>query len=67
MDTYIEMKTSEGDIIVGLYEKTPIHSNHFKQVCESNTYDSLLIHQIGPDGIIIAGDTASKNADVNYL
>lgn len=67
MDTYIEMKTSEGDIIVGLYEKTPIHSNHFKQVCESNTYDSLLIHQIGPDGIIIAGDTASKNVDVNYL
>jgi peptidylprolyl isomerase len=66
IDTYIEIETTEGSFIVGLYEKTPIHSNQFKNLCEDGVYDSLLIHQIGPDGIIIAGDTESKNANINY-
>lgn len=66
IDTYIEIETTEGSFIVGLYEKTPVHSNHFKELCQLNVYDSLLIHQIGPDGLIVAGDTESKNADVNY-
>ncbi|HOE04490.1 MAG TPA: peptidylprolyl isomerase [Bacteroidales bacterium] len=59
---YVEVKTSMGDIVIGLYESTPLHRDNFIEKCNNNFYDSLLVHKATPSGILVTGDPASKKA-----
>lgn len=57
---YVQMETNHGDIVIGLYEATPIHTNHFIELCNNHIYDSLLFHKVIPASIIIGGNPESK-------
>ena len=58
--TEVLIETSEGDIVVRLYDDTPIHRDNFIHNVEAGLYDGLLFNRIVPEMVIQAGDTALK-------
>ena len=60
---YILLMTSKGDIVLKLYNQTPLHRNNFVQKVTSGFYDSLLFHRVIPDFMIQGGDPESKLAE----
>jgi cyclophilin family peptidyl-prolyl cis-trans isomerase len=61
-DTLIEIKTSQGNIVVKLYEKTPLHRANFIRLVKKGFYDSLIFHRIIPTFMIQGGDPDSKRS-----
>ncbi|MCR4995149.1 MAG: peptidylprolyl isomerase [Bacteroidales bacterium] len=55
--TEVLIETSEGDIVVRLYDDTPLHRDHFIKNVEAGVYDGLLFNRIVPDMVIQTGDT----------
>jgi len=49
--TYVEVKTTEGSFILGLYEGTPLHKDNFIKNSNENVYDSTLIYSTIPNSI----------------
>jgi len=58
--TEVLIETSEGDIVVRLYDDTPLHRDNFIHNAEAGFYDGILFNRIVPDMVIQAGDTAQK-------
>lgn len=58
----VSIETSAGEIIVKLYDDTPIHKANFLKLVEQNFYDSLLFHRVIKDFMMQGGDPNSKNA-----
>lgn len=56
------MQTSKGELIIKLYDETPIHKANFIKLVEKGYYDSLLFHRVINDFMIQGGDPRSKNA-----
>lgn len=55
--------TNYGNIILKLYNETPLHRDNFIKLVKQGFYDSLLFHRVIPDFIIQGGDPQSKNAN----
>lgn len=73
--TKVEIKTSLGDIVVALYNETPLHRDNFIKLAKEGYYDGVLFHRVIKDFMIQTGDGKSKNAtkdemlgsgDLNY-
>lgn len=58
----VELNTSEGKVIVRLYEGTPKHRENFAKLIQQNYYDGTLFHRVIKDFMIQGGDPNSKNA-----
>lgn len=58
----VAIVTNFGTIKVRLYDDTPIHRDHFKQLVSDGFYEGILFHRVIPQFVIQAGDIASKNA-----
>lgn len=58
--TEVVIETSEGKIVVRLYDDTPLHRDNFIRNVEAGIYDGLLFNRIVPEMVIQAGDTALK-------
>lgn len=58
----LKIVTSRGDIIVKLYEETPLHSDNFLKLAQEGYYDNTLFHRVIKDFMIQGGDPESKNA-----
>jgi cyclophilin family peptidyl-prolyl cis-trans isomerase len=58
----VEMKTTKGDIVIELYNETPIHRDNFLNKVKSCFYDSLLFHRVIRNFMIQGGDPTSKKA-----
>lgn len=56
--TEVLIETSEGDIVVRLYDDTPVHRDNFIRNAREGLYDGLLFNRIVPEMVIQAGDTA---------
>lgn len=56
----VAIKTSKGEIIVLLYEDTPIHQENFIKLIQQKYYDSLLFHRVIKDFMIQTGDPNSR-------
>lgn len=56
------LKTSAGDIIIQLYNETPIHRDNFLKLVNEGFYNGLLFHRVIKDFMIQGGDPDSKNA-----
>lgn len=54
--------TEYGDMIVKLYNETPLHRDNFIKLVENQFYDSLLFHRVIKDFMIQGGDPESRNA-----
>ncbi|HYG15714.1 MAG TPA: peptidylprolyl isomerase [Bacteroidia bacterium] len=56
------ISTSMGDIVVKLYNETPIHRDNFIKLANSGFYTDLLFHRVIKGFMIQGGDPDSKNA-----
>lgn len=61
-DALVELKTSLGDIVVELYNDTPLHRDNFLKLVGEGFYDGVLFHRVIDSFMIQTGDPDSKNA-----
>jgi len=59
----VELVTSEGIIVLRLYDSTPLHRDNFLKLVKSHYYDSILFHRVIKNFMIQAGDPNSKHAE----
>lgn len=62
-ETMVEMVTSEGTVILKLYNETPLHRDNFKKLVESKFYDGIKFHRVINGFMAQAGDPNSKKDD----
>lgn len=62
MATRLKIKTSEGDIIIRLYDEPPKHRDNFLKLAKEGYYNGTLFHRVIKDFMIQGGDPNSKNA-----
>ena len=58
----VTFQTSLGDIVVRLYDETPLHRDNFIKLASSGFYDGTLFHRVIAGFMIQAGDPDSKGA-----
>ena len=59
-DYLVKIKTEYGDMIVVLYEQTPLHKKNFLELAKSGRYDSTNFHRIMEDFMIQGGNVAER-------
>lgn len=60
--TKIRIKTTEGEIVVRLYDETPKHRDNFIKLVKDEFFDGTLFHRVIKDFMIQGGDPDSKCA-----
>lgn len=58
----VKISTDYGDIVLVLYNDTPIHRDNFLKLIKEGFYDDLLFHRVMRDFMIQGGDPDSKGA-----
>lgn len=58
----VVITTNFGDIVIKLYDETPLHRDNFIKLANEGYYDDLLFHRVIKDFMIQGGDPESKNA-----
>jgi cyclophilin family peptidyl-prolyl cis-trans isomerase len=58
----VELVSTEGTIVLRLYDSTPLHRDNFLRLVKSHYYDSVLFHRVIQNFMIQAGDPNSKTA-----
>lgn len=61
-ETKVKIETTEGEIIVKLYNETPLHRDNFVKLVKEKFYDGVLFHRVIADFMIQGGDPDSKTA-----
>ncbi|HEX4875770.1 MAG TPA: peptidylprolyl isomerase [Chitinophagaceae bacterium] len=56
------IQTTMGDMVVRLYDSTPLHRDNFLKLVKVHFYDSLLFHRVIKEFMIQGGDPNSRNA-----
>lgn len=59
------IKTEYGNMVVKLYNETPLHRDNFIKLVEDGFYKDLLFHRVIKNFMIQGGDPDSKNAASN--
>lgn len=65
--TRVKITTDAGEIVVKLYNKTPLHRDNFIKLVTDHFYDSLLFHRIINGFMIQGGDPNSKTAPTGTM
>src|SRR3989344_4411535 len=52
----VKLETNYGDIVIKLYDDTPITLGNFKSLVESGTYDGVIFHRVIEGFMIQGGD-----------
>lgn len=63
----VKIQTMLGDIIVHLYDETPIHRDNFVKLVKEGYYDGTLFHRVIKDFMIQGGDPDSKGAPAGKM
>lgn len=63
----VQIKTMLGDIVVRLYDETPIHRDNFMKLVKDGYYDGTLFHRVIKDFMIQGGDPDSKGAPAGKM
>ena len=58
----VKISTSYGDIVVRLYDETPLHRDNFLKLVREGFYDGTIFHRVIKDFMIQGGDPQSKDA-----
>ena len=61
-ETLVKIETDYGDMVVKLYNQTPVHRDNFIKLAKEGFYDGLLFHRVIKNFMIQGGDPDSKNA-----
>jgi len=59
----VELKTTEGNIRIRLYNDTPKHRDNFLKNVREGIYNGVLFHRVIKDFMVQAGDPDSRTAD----
>lgn len=59
----VVMETTMGNIVLRLFDETPLHRDNFISLVKDHAYDSLLFHRVIENFMIQGGDPDSKNAE----
>ena len=59
----IKLETTQGDIVMELYNETPKHRDNFINIVERGILDSTLFHRVMSNFMIQGGDPSSKTAE----
>ena len=59
----VEVNTTQGRMVIALYNETPAHRDNFLRLVKEHYYDSTVFHRVLPGAMIIGGDPASRHAD----
>ena len=57
------LETTEGNILLTLYDDTPQHRDNFLKLASEQFYDSLLFHRVIKGFMIQTGDPASRHSE----
>ena len=63
----VKIQTMLGDIVVRLYDETPIHRDNFVKLVKDGYYDGTLFHRVIKDFMIQGGDPDSKGAPAGKM
>lgn len=63
----VEMQTSNGNIVILLYDDTPLHRDNFIKLAGEGVYDGTLFHRVIKGFMIQGGDPDSKNAKAGQM
>lgn len=66
-DVIVELKTTMGEIVIELYNDTPLHRDNFIKLVENGTYDGVLFHRVIDNFMIQTGDPDSKTAKAGQM
>lgn len=66
-DMKVKIQTTLGDIVVRLYDETPIHRDNFVKLVKENYFDGTLFHRVIKDFMIQGGDPDSKGAPADKM
>lgn len=58
--SFIQIKTSLGDIKIRLYDETPIHRDNFINLVKSGFYEGVSFHRVIKDFMIQTGDPSTR-------
>ncbi len=58
----VMLRTTKGDIVLELYNETPLHRDNFLKLVRSGYYDSNLWHRVIADFMIQTGDSTTRHA-----
>jgi len=58
----VKISTEYGDMIIKLYNGTPLHRDNFIKLAKAHYYDGTLFHRVIKNFMIQGGDPNSKNA-----
>lgn len=61
--TLVKMHTNYGEIVLKLYEETPLHRDNFIKLAQDGIYDGLLFHRVIEKFMIQGGDPDSRDAE----
>lgn len=56
------ISTTKGDIVIELFDETPLHRDNFIKLVQDGFYDGTLFHRVINDFMIQGGDPDSKDA-----
>lgn len=63
----VRLTTSEGDIVLTLFDDTPIHRDNFLKLVASGYYDGIIFHRVISQFMIQAGDSLTRHAQPGAL
>ena len=63
----VKIQTMLGDIIVRLYDETPLHRDNFVKLAKEGYYDGTLFHRVIKDFMVQGGDPDSKGAPAGNM
>ncbi len=63
----VKIQTTLGDIVVRLYDETPVHRDNFVRLAKEGYYDGTLFHRVIKDFMIQGGDPDSKGAPAGKM
>lgn len=63
----VEMQTSSGNIVILLYDDTPLHRDNFIKLAGEGVYEGTLFHRVIKGFMIQGGDPDSKNAKAGQM
>ena len=66
-DSIVEIRTDYGNILVRLYNETPLHRENFLKLARTKYFDSLMFHRVIKDFMIQGGDPDSKRANAQQM
>lgn len=62
-ESTIRIETTEGDIVVKLYNETPLHRDNFLRLVKNKLYDGVIFHRVIDNFMIQGGDPDTRTAE----